>query len=83
MSRPVDSIKITFRDETGEPKELDCPVSPNLDLGTAVNRLTNGAVTQDSHVISVNGNPCSDNQALEDGDKITASPRKTGGGLRS
>lgn len=80
MSRPVDSITIHYRDEKGEPEELNCPASEGLDVGTAVNRLTNGMVTQESHVISCNGDPVQDDAPLEDNDRLTASPRKTGGG---
>ncbi len=80
MSRPVESITVNFRDETGNPVSLNVPCAETLDVGAAVNRITNGAVTQDSHVISKNGIPCEDNAPLSDGDKVTASPRKTGGG---
>lgn len=80
MPRPVDSITIKYRDETGNPETLNCPASDGLTVGEAVNRITNGSVTQDSHVISKNGNPCTDDDSLGDGDKLTASPRKTAGG---
>lgn len=80
MARPVDSVTINYRDETGEPASLNCPASEGMDVGQLVNRITNGSVTQDSHVISKNGTPCDDDEPLGDGDKVTASPRKTGGG---
>lgn len=81
MARSVESIIINYRDETGEPACLECPCSEKLDVGTAVNRITNGAVTQESHVISKNGVPCLDTEQLANGDRVTASVRKTGGGV--
>jgi len=80
MSRTVDKLVAYFRDEKGNPTEIDIPVAKDLQLGEAVNRITNGQVTQDSHVISKNGTPAKDNETVKAGDKITASPRKTGGG---
>lgn len=80
MSRPVESITIHYRDEVGTPQTLDIPTAETLNVGDAVNRITNGAVTQGSHVISKNGEPCEDNAPLADGDRLTGSPRKTGGG---
>ena len=77
MSREVESITINYMDETGKPAKLTVPCAEGLDVGAAVNRLTNGAVTQDSHVIANNGVPCGDSKELSDGDRITASPRKT------
>ncbi len=80
MSRPVESITINYKDEKGEPAELNCPVSEGIDVGTAVNRLTNGKVSQGTHVITQNGAQVPDNAPCADGDRLVASPRKTGGG---
>lgn len=83
MSRRVDKLVAHYRDEKGLPAQIEIPVANDLDVGTAVNRLTNGEVTQDSHVISKNGVPVSDSASVAPGDKLTASPRKTGGGVPS
>ncbi len=80
MARPVDKCVATYRDEKGLPQEIEVPVAGGTDLGEFINRVTNGEVTQDSHVISRNGTPAENSSPVQGGDKITASPRKTGGG---
>ena len=80
MSRPIEKCVAYYRDEKGDLQEIEIPIAGGIDLGELVNRATNGEVNQGSHVISKNGKPAENSAPVQPGDRVTASPRKTGGG---
>lgn len=80
MARTAEKITVSYRDETGNLKSLEVPIADNITVGQVVDRCTNGAVSQGSHVITKNGTPCPPTTPCADGDNVVASPRKTAGG---
>lgn len=77
MARSVEEISVQYRDEKGITQTMRFPVAPGITVGQLLDRCTNGAVTEDSHVISRNGEEARLNEPISDGDKVTASPKKT------
>ena len=80
MAREAEKIIVRYRDETGEPAEVELDAQEGLTVGQCIDRITNGAVTNDSHVINNNGCQARLSDPVADGDNLQASPRKTAGG---